>query len=105
MFAGVPGWDLPGSALKMVKPGGNISQQPGRCAAACSRTRNCVGFSLGSNRCYLKKNAGKTASYKQASSTGKWTWLYVKSGASLSMEAVQNKLGVAAAAVSGRPHR
>lgn len=85
MFAGVPGWDLPWGDLKTYMPGGNVEQQPGKCAAACGRNKGCVAFKLYNNRCFLKRNSGRTARYTQAASTDEWSWLYFDSGVCPSM--------------------
>lgn len=101
MFAGVPGWDLPWGDLKTYMPGGNVEQQPGKCAAACGRNKGCVAFKLYNNRCFLKRNSGRTARYTQAASTDEWSWLYFDSGMCRSFYAlrilcaeVRGKLGL-----------
>jgi hypothetical protein len=76
MFAGVPGWDLPSGDLKKVSPGGNLSQQPDRCAAACDQTKGCVAFTIYVNNCFLKRNSGNTATYTEPASSAKWRWMY-----------------------------
>lgn len=81
MFAGVPGYDMAGGDVQRVRPGGNLNQQPGRCAVFCNKNKNCVAFTLFLNTCYLKRNIGSMPKYTKATATSKWKWLYIKDGA------------------------
>jgi hypothetical protein len=83
MFAGVPGWDIPAGDVARFKPGGNTSQQPARCAAACDKQQGCVAFTMYLSICYLKRNSGRTATFTLPDRTSRWRWLYYKDGALL----------------------
>lgn len=74
------GWDIPNYGdLGKVLPPSRLTRKEAleECAKYCDRKRGCTIFTYYQQACYLKRNVGRTPTYKGKTSKG-WRWLYIE---------------------------
>eukprot|EP00892_Ulva_mutabilis_P009445 jgi/Ulvmu1/6873/UM031_0078.1 len=80
LYKSEAGWDIPGYGdLETVTPpsGLTMREEIVQCARYCDRRNGCKIFTFYQNRCYLKRDVGRSPTYKGQTTKG-WRWLFIE---------------------------